>query len=76
VWRPARAGAGLDVPPYALRHTFASLLIAEGRNPWQVAHLMGHSNLEMVIRTYGHLFAEAELAGAARWRRRPSRAKR
>lgn len=61
VWRPARARAGLDVPPYALRHTFASLLIAEGRNPWQVS-LMGHSNPQMVITTYGHLFAEAELA--------------
>jgi integrase len=64
VWRPARVRAGLDVPPYALRHTFASLLIAEGRNPWQVASLMGHSNPQMVITTYGHLFAEAELAEA------------
>lgn len=61
-WRPARQRAGVNVPPYALRHTFASLLIAEGRNPWQVAHLMGHSNPQMVISTYGHLFAEAELA--------------
>lgn len=62
VWRPARVRAGTDVPPYALRHTFASLLIAEGRNPWQVAALMGHSNPQMVISTYGHLFAEQELA--------------
>lgn len=50
------------VVPYSLRHTFASLLIAEGRNPWQVAALMGHANPQMVITTYGHLFAEAELA--------------
>lgn len=62
VWRPARVRAGTDVPPYALRHTFASLLIAEGRNPWQVAALMGHANPQMVISTYGHLFAEQELA--------------
>lgn len=62
VWRPARRRAGADVPPYALRHTFASLLIAEGRNPWQVAALLGHANPAMVISTYGHLFAEQELA--------------
>lgn len=62
VWRPARRAAGTDVPPYALRHTFASLLIAEGRNPWQVAALLGHANPQMVITTYGHLFAESESA--------------
>lgn len=64
VWHPAREAAGVraELVPYSLRHTYASLLIAAGRNPWQVAHLMGHSTPEMVIRTYGHLFAEAEHA--------------
>lgn len=62
VWRPARERAGTDVPPYALRHTFASLQIAAGLNPWQVAALLGHANPGMVISTYGHLFAEQELA--------------
>lgn len=62
-WSRAREVAGTpEVVPYSLRHTFASLLIAEGRNPWQVAALMGHANPQMVITTYGHLFAEAELA--------------
>ena len=50
------------MPPYSLRHTFASLQIAAGLNPWQVAALLGHTTPAMVIRTYGHLFAEAELA--------------
>lgn len=64
VWRPARRRAGLDgVPPYALRHTFASLLIFEGRNAWQVAMLMGNTP-EMVLRVYGHVFTEAELSPA------------
>lgn len=63
VWRPARTKAGCPhVVPYALRHTYASLLIASGLNPWQVAALMGHSTPAMVISRYGHLFAEAELA--------------
>lgn len=66
VWRPARIRAGTDITPYSLRHTFASLLIAEGRNPWQVAALMGHSTPQMVITCYGHLFAEAELAAPQR----------
>jgi len=67
VWRPAcsRARPRKGISPYSLRHTFASLLIAEGRNPWQVAALMGHANPQMVITTYGHLFAEAELAPPA-----------
>lgn len=62
VWHPARDAAGTLVVPYSLRHTFASLLIAEGMNAWQVARLMGHSNPQQVIQTYGHLFAEAEVA--------------
>lgn len=62
VWRPACASAGVAITPYQLRHTFASLHIAAGRNAWQVAALMGHSNPQMVLTTYGHLFAEAELA--------------
>lgn len=62
VWRPARDAAKSSATPYALRHTFASLQIAAGRNPWQVAALMGHANPQMVIAVYGHLFSEAELA--------------
>jgi integrase len=62
VFRPARRRAGLDgIPPYALRHTFASLLIQQGLNALEVAYLMGHSSPQMVERVYGHLFAEARL---------------
>lgn len=67
-WKTARDKAGVPggpegVVPYGLRHTFASIYIASGLNAWQIAHLLGHSTPQMVIRTYGHLFAEAELAG-------------
>ena len=62
VWRPARDSAGATVQPYALRHTYASLLIAEGRTAHEVAPLLGHSTPQLTFATYGHLFAEAQLS--------------
>jgi integrase len=63
VWRPAAKAAGVARPPKALRHTAASLWIAEGRDVQQVANLLGHSTTRLVHDTYGHLFQEAQLAG-------------
>lgn len=64
-WRPARALAGCPrVQPYHLRHTFASLLIAEGRPVHEVARLLGHSTPALTLSTYGHLFDEAQLHDA------------
>lgn len=62
VWRPARLLAECAPAPYALRHTFASLLIAEGRTVFEVAALLGHSTPNLTMSTYGHLFAEAQIA--------------
>lgn len=66
VWRAKRWGkacklAGLPVPPrpYDLRHSFASLLLAEGRAVHYVAGQLGHSPT-LTLTTYGHLFAEYE----------------
>lgn len=61
VWRPARARLAIAATPYSCRHTFASLLIAEGRTPHEVARLLGHSTPALTLSTYGHLFAEAQL---------------
>jgi integrase len=61
VWKPARQAAGFRGRPYDLRHTFASLLIAEGRPVHEVARLLGHSTPRLTLDTYGHLFAEAQL---------------
>jgi integrase len=60
-WAPACRAAGLDpVPrPYDLRHSFASLLLAEGRQPVYVARQLGHS-LAVLLSTYAHLLAEFE----------------
>lgn len=60
-WAPACRAAGLDpVPrPYDLRHSFASLLLAEGRQPLYVARQLGHS-LAVLLSTYAHLIDEYE----------------
>jgi integrase len=60
-WAPACRAVGIDpVPrPYDLRHSFASLLLAEGRQPLYVARQLGHS-LAVLLSTYAHLIAEYE----------------
>ena len=40
---------------YDLRHTYASLLIAAGKNPLYVARQMGHYSAGFTLDTYGHL---------------------
>lgn len=58
-WRSACKRADLDpVPrPYDLRHSFASLLLAEGHTIHYVAEQLGHGP-ELTLRTYGHVIAE------------------
>jgi integrase len=61
VWGPAADTAKVTLPPKMLRHTAASLWIAEHRTSREVAYLMGHSTPRLIERVYGHLFAEAQL---------------
>ena len=54
-WRRACETAGVrDFRPHDCRHTFASLLIQSGVGLREVADLLGHSQLTMVMR-YSHL---------------------
>ncbi len=66
VWRARRwdkacrlAGLPRSPRPYDLRHSFASLLLAEGRSVHYVARQLGHSPA-LTLSTYGYLFAEYE----------------
>lgn len=61
VWKPARLLVGSTATPYNLRHTAASLWIAEGLTVLQVAERLGHSTPALTLSTYGHLFPEAQL---------------
>ena len=58
VYGPAALAAGVEEPrPYDLRHSFVSLLIAEGANVVDVARQAGHSPT-MALNTYAHVFDE------------------
>ncbi|MCS0397901.1 site-specific integrase [Vibrio diabolicus] len=44
--------------PYDLRHFFASMLIEKKVNLKKIQTLMGHSNIETTLNTYGHLLVD------------------
>lgn len=55
-----RAAASAGVPqatPYSLRHSFCSLLLAEGRSVIEVARQLGHG-ANLTLGTYGHVIDE------------------
>jgi len=58
VWHKARIGAGIEgLPPYDLRHAFASLQIRAGMSVPELAEQMGHAPA-MTIGTYTHVIRE------------------
>jgi integrase len=70
VWRPIvgagtteKPGLGLRHPPYAGRHTYASLLIAEGVSIVEVAARLGHASPTTTLAHYAHLFESHRMAG-------------
>jgi integrase len=67
VFRPAMLRASrltpTAAPPpqlkfHALRHTYASLCIAAGRPPLEVARFMGHAKVTTTLGVYAHLYAD------------------
>jgi integrase len=52
----AATHAGLRTHAHALRHTFVSLLVADGASPIDVQHAVGHSNVQTTLAQYAHLF--------------------
>ena len=51
---------------HSLRHSFASLLIANQLNPVFVSRQLGHSSPAITLDVYAHLFEQADHAAAAR----------
>ena len=59
-FRRATQAAGLaDARPYDLRHSFASLLLHEGRSVIYVARQLGH-DARLTLTRYGHVIDELE----------------
>lgn len=60
VWHVAREAAGIDpLPPYDLRHAYASLQIRAGVSIPELAERLGHSP-QMTVSTYTHVIRELE----------------
>jgi integrase len=59
-FRRAKEAVGVpDARPYDLRHSFASLLLHEGRSVIYVARQLGH-DARLTLGTYGHVIDEFE----------------
>ena len=50
-----RAGLQASLRLYDLRHSCASILMAEGLNPKIVSERLGHSNINLTLQTYSHV---------------------
>jgi integrase len=67
VWAPALAKAKLrHVRIHSLRHTYASMLIAQGENIKYISSQLGHASVQITIDRYGHLFPDEKRTAAAR----------
>jgi integrase len=67
VWDPALEKSGLPkVRIHDLRHTCATLLIAEGAHAKAIQRHLGHSSIQITFDTYGHLLPDEQdrVAGA------------
>lgn len=64
-WLRVRGKAGLsDVRMHDLRHTYASVAVMSGIDPFLLKEIMGHKNLQTTLR-YAHFADEAVQRAAA-----------
>ena len=60
--------AGLDgLRFHDLRHTHATLLLAEGVHPKVVSERLGHSSIAITVDTYSHVFPTVQIDAAERF---------
>ena len=66
-FKPALTRAGLErVRFHDLRHTYASMMLAAGLEPYKVSRWMGHANLATTDSIYAHLYVTDYNDDAAR----------
>jgi integrase len=66
-FKPLLEKAGLpSIRLYDLRHSAATLRLANGENPKVVSEMLGHSSIVLTLDTYSHVLPEMQAASAAR----------
>jgi integrase len=66
-WRTALRKAGIrHRPAYQLRHTFASLCLANGLQPTWVAKMLGHTTAQVTFKHYARFIDDASKANEKR----------
>jgi len=59
-FKPTLRRAGLpQIRFHDLRHTFASLLIAQGEHPKYISEQLGHAGVQITLDRYGHLMPQS-----------------
>ena len=61
-----QAGIARHVRLHDLRHTYASLLIAQGAHPKYIQVQMGHASIQTTLDRYGHLMPDVHRAEATK----------
>ena len=61
VWKRVLSKAGLDYRKFhTVRHTVASILIAEGKSLAYIKEMSGHSSIQATVGVYGHLLPSSD----------------
>jgi integrase len=63
-WGKVAKAAGLTVSFHSLRHTHASVLIADGLDVLSLSRRLGHGSAAITLGVYGHLFKPDDRAAA------------
>jgi integrase len=63
-WGKMAKAAGLTVSFHSLRHTHASVLIADGLDVLSLSRRLGHGSAAITLGVYGHLFKPDDRAAA------------
>jgi integrase len=63
-WGKMAKAAGISVSFHSLRHTCASILIAEGLDVLSLSRRLGHGSAAITLGVYGHLFKPDDRAAA------------
>src|SRR5215470_5472719 len=68
VWTPALAAAGISYrKPYSLRHTFATLLLAQGQSIPCVSAQLGHSSPTITLNVYAKFLPQERRESPAKF---------